>query len=205
MAKPQGMVLSGNRNPASATRTTGKGSRQKYLTFASPPWPSATGTSTLLPTAPVEPPVTAVIPVEQVVQKRKASLPLLPLFAKRTPHRTYLASRRLSHNTRLLRALPAYHLQHAESKPKAGSRGGLRSTSLLPLITSPICCANRLRELDSLPDQMGKISIGLTGRGKGSCSSLLRSILGDGYGILLPSIISLHNRNPWLQISDCNW
>ena len=92
VAKPQGTVLTGNRNPASATRTTGKGSRQKYLTFASPPWPSATGTSTLLPTAPVEPPVTAVIPVEQVVQKRKASLPLLPLFAKRTPHQTYLAS-----------------------------------------------------------------------------------------------------------------
>ena len=56
VAKPPGAVPSGNRNPASPTRTTGKGS-----TFASPPRPSATGTSTLLPTAPVEPPVTAVV------------------------------------------------------------------------------------------------------------------------------------------------
>ena len=73
VAKPSGAVPSDNWNPSSPTRTIGKGSRQK-----SPPRPSATGTSTLLPTAPVEPPVTAVVPVEQVAQKRKASSPLLP-------------------------------------------------------------------------------------------------------------------------------
>ena len=71
VAKPPGAVPSGIRNPASPIRTTGKGCRQKYLTFVSPPRPSATGRSTLLPTAPVEPPVTVVVPGEQVAQKRK--------------------------------------------------------------------------------------------------------------------------------------
>ena len=60
------------------TRTTGNGPRKKYVTFTSPPRPSVTGRSTLQPTAPVEPPVTAVVPVEQVAQKRKTSWPLLP-------------------------------------------------------------------------------------------------------------------------------
>ena len=67
-----------------------------------------------------------------------------------------------------------------------------------------------------LPDEMGKISTGLEGRCKpmliittfqgelfqqvvidktvdnATGHSLLRSLLGDGYGILLPSITSLH-------------
>ena len=92
VAKPPGAVPSGNRNPASPTRTTGKGSRQKYLTFASLPRPSVAGISSLQPTAPVEPPVTAVVP------------------SSRWP-------RRGRHHRRcrpgLLRALPAHHRRHA--------------------------------------------------------------------------------------------
>ena len=61
----------------SPTRTTREGPRQKYPTYTSTPRSSKTG-MTLLPTAPVEPPVTAVVAVEQVAQKRKASSPLPP-------------------------------------------------------------------------------------------------------------------------------
>ena len=77
VAKPPVAVPSGNRSPDSPTRTTRTGPRQKYPTYTSTPRSSNTG-STLLPTAPVEPPVTAVVPVEQVAQKRKASSPLPP-------------------------------------------------------------------------------------------------------------------------------
>ena len=82
VAKSPGTVPSGNLNPASPTRMNGKESRQKYLTFASPPLPSVAGISSFVPTTPVEPPVTAVeppvtvvVPVKQVAQKRKASSP----------------------------------------------------------------------------------------------------------------------------------
>ena len=58
-------VPSGDRSPDSPTRTTRKGPRQKYPTYTSTPRSSKTG-MTLPPTAPVEPPVTMVVPVEQV-------------------------------------------------------------------------------------------------------------------------------------------
>ena len=74
VAKPPVAVPSGNRSPDSPTRKTRKGPRQKYPTYTSTPRLSKTG-MTLLPTAPVEPPVTAVVPIEQVAQKRKASSP----------------------------------------------------------------------------------------------------------------------------------
>ena len=64
-------VPSGDRSPDSPTRTTRKGPRQKYPTYTSTPRSSKTG-MTLSPTAPVEPPVTMVVPVEQVALKRKA-------------------------------------------------------------------------------------------------------------------------------------
>ena len=44
---------------------------------------SSTGRSTLLPAAPVEPPATAAVPVEQVAQKRKATSPLPPRISTR--------------------------------------------------------------------------------------------------------------------------
>ena len=126
VAKPPGAVPSDNRNPASPT--AGRGSRQKYLTFASLPRPSVAGISSLQPTAPVEPPVTAVVPIEQVAQKRKASSPL--------PARTV---------TRPTSPPSPTRWEIARSRIKGGL--GLRSTSLLPLITSPICRTNRLRTI----------------------------------------------------------
>ena len=78
----------------------------------------------------------------------------------------------------------------------------------------------------TLQDEMGKIIIGLEGRSRpvliittfhgelfqqvvidttvnnATAHSLLRSLLGDGYGILLPSLTSLHTRHPGLQLSD---
>ena len=77
VAKPPVAGPSGNRSPPSSpTRTTRTGPRQVFPTHASTPRSSTSG-STLLPTAPVEPPVTMEVPVEQVAQKRKASSPLL--------------------------------------------------------------------------------------------------------------------------------
>ena len=73
VAKPPGAVESGNRNPASPARMTGKGPRSKLAPFTTSPKPSSTGRSTLHPTAPVEPPATAEVPVEQVALKKKAS------------------------------------------------------------------------------------------------------------------------------------
>ena len=76
VAKPPVAGPSGNRSPPSSpTRTTRTGPRQVFPTHASTPRSSTTG-STLLPAAPVEPPVTMEVPVEQVAQKRKASSPL---------------------------------------------------------------------------------------------------------------------------------
>ena len=76
VAKPLVAGPSGNRSPPSSpTRTTRTGPRQVFPTHASTPRSSISG-STLLPTAPVEPPVTMEIPVEHVAQKRKASSPL---------------------------------------------------------------------------------------------------------------------------------
>ena len=59
VAKPPWAVPSGNWNPASPARTTGKGTRSRLAHFTAPPRPSSTGRSTLHPTAPVEPLATA--------------------------------------------------------------------------------------------------------------------------------------------------
>ena len=59
VAKSPWAVPSGNWNPASPARTTGKGTRSRLAHFTAPPRPSSTGRSTLHPTAPVEPPATA--------------------------------------------------------------------------------------------------------------------------------------------------
>ena len=49
----------------------------------------------------------------------------------------------------MFRALPAHqhHRRHAESRSDPSSEGGLRSTSLLPLRTYPICHGNQLWKL----------------------------------------------------------
>ena len=96
----QGAVPSGNRDPASPARTTGKGPRSKLGPFTTPPRPSSTGRSTLHPTARVEPPATAEVPVEQVAQKRKATSPLPQQLSTRptspsSPTRWEMARRRI--------------------------------------------------------------------------------------------------------------
>ena len=75
-AKPLGAIPSGNRDTGSPARTTGKGPRSKLGPFTTPPRPSSTGRWTFHPTAPVERPATAEVPVEQGAQKRKATSPL---------------------------------------------------------------------------------------------------------------------------------
>ena len=124
VAKPLVAGPSGNRSPPSSpTRTTRTGPRQVFPTHASTPRSSISG-STLLPTAPVEPPVTMEVPVEQVAQKRKASSPL--------PSQT-------------ARAPSAHHRPDAGRQLEAGSGGGLETTSRLPWTISQTCHANRLR------------------------------------------------------------
>ena len=91
-----GAIPSGNRIPASPARTTGKEPRSSLAPFTSPPPPSSTGRSTLHPTAPVERPATAEVPVEQVAQKKNASSPL--------PHRTVTRPTSRSSPTRWERA-----------------------------------------------------------------------------------------------------
>ena len=122
VAKPPVAGPSGNRSPASSpTRTTRTGPRQMFPTHTYTPRSSTTG-STLLPAAPVEPPVTMEVPVEQVAQKRKASSPL--------PSKT------------VTRPVSPPSPRRWET---ARSRGGLESTSRLPLTRSQACRANRLR------------------------------------------------------------
>ena len=194
VAKPQVAVPSGNRSPDSPTRTTRKGPRQKYPTHTSTPRSSKSGT-TLPSTAPVEPPVTMVVPVEQVAQKTKASSPLPPKTVTR-PVRSRIRGR-----FREYISPPVDNIADLPRKPASET-------------------------WQVLPDEMGKINIGLTGRSNAilvicTCQgelfqqvvidktvdnatghALLRSLLGDGYRILLPCIINLHDKHPWLQISD---
>ena len=146
VAKPLGAVPFGNRNPASPTRTTGKGSRQKYVTFTSPPRPSVTGRSTLHPTAPVEPPATAVVPVEQVAQKRKATSPLPPRTVTRptsppSPTRWEIARSRIRGRFKDYITPPFDNIADLPRKPPSD-------------------------RWQILPDEMGKISIRLEGRSR---------------------------------------
>ena len=77
-----------------------------------------------------------------------------------------------------------------------------------------------------LPDEMGKVNIGLAGRSINKLvittsqgelfrqvvidkavdnttgHALLKSLLGDGYRVLLPCIVKLRNKHTWLQICD---
>ena len=95
VAKPPVAGPSGNRSPASSpTRTTRTGPRQMFPTHTSTLRSSTTG-STLLPAAPVEPPVTMEVPVEQVAGSGGGleSTSRLPLTRSQTCHanrlRTY--------------------------------------------------------------------------------------------------------------------
>ena len=108
-----------------------------------------------------------------------------------------------------------------------GSGGGLESTSRLPLKTPHTFRANRLRKHGRFSQRKwGKVNIGLAGRNNAilvisTCQgelfqqvvidkavdnatghALLRSLLGDGYRIMVPCIVRLHDKYPWLQISD---
>ena len=54
MTKPSGAVPSGNRNPVSTAKTSGKGATMVSAPAKSAPRPPSTGRSSLLPTAAVE-------------------------------------------------------------------------------------------------------------------------------------------------------
>ena len=199
MAKPPVAVPSGNRSPASPTRTTRTGPRQMYPTHTSTPWSSKSGT-TLPPTATME------VPVEQVAQKRKASSPLPPKTVTRpvsppSPTRWEKARSRIRGRFRDYISTPVENIADLPRKPASET-------------------------WQVLPEEMGKVNIGLTGRNNAilviyTCQgelfqqvvidktadnatghALLMSLLGDGYRILLPCVVRLHDKYPWLQISD---
>ena len=205
MAKPPVAGPSGNRSPASPTSTTRMGPRQMYPTHTSTPRSSKSG-STLPPAAPVEPPVTMEVPVEQVAQKRKASSPLPSKTVTRpvsppSPRRWETARSRIRGRFREYISPPVDNIADLPRKP-----------------------ASDMWQV--LPDEMGKVNIGLAGRSNAmlvisTCQgelfqqvvidkavdnatghALLRSLLGDGYRIMLPCIIKLQDKYPWLQISD---
>ena len=209
VAKPPVAGPSGNRSPASPTRTTRTGPRQMYPTHTSTPRSSKSG-STLPPAAPVEPPVTMEVPVEQVAQKRKASSPLPSKTVTRpvsppSPRRWETARSRIRGRFREYISPPVDNIADLPRKP-----------------------ASDMWQV--LPDEMGKVNIGLAGRNNAmlvisTCQgelfqqvvidkvidkavdnatghALLRSLLGDGYRIMLPCIIKLQDKYPWLQISD---
>ena len=135
---------SGNRSPPSSpTRTTRTGPRQVFPTHASTPRSSTSG-STLLPTAPVEPPVTMEVPVEQVAQKRKASSPLPSQTATRpvsppSPRRWETARSRIRGRFRDYISPPVDNIADLPREP-----------------------ATHVWQV--LPDEMGKVNIGLAGR-----------------------------------------
>ena len=159
VAKPPVAGPSGNRSPASPTRTTRTGPRQMYPTHTSTPRSSKSG-STLPPAAPVEPPVTMEVPVEQVAQKRKASSPLPPKTVTRpvsppSPRRWETARSRIRGRFREYISPPVDNIADLPRKP-----------------------ASDMWQV--LPDEMGKVNIGLAGRSnamlvistcQGSCSS----------------------------------
>ena len=206
VAKPLVAGPSGNRSPPSSpTRTTRTGPRQVFPTHASTPRSSTSG-STLLPTAPVEPPVTMEVPVEQVAQKRKASSPLPSQTATRpvsppSPRRWETARSRIRGRFRDYISPPVDNIADLPREP-----------------------ATHVWQV--LPDEMGKVNIGLAGRSINKLvittsqgelfrqvvidkavdnttgHALLKSLLGDGYRVLLPCILKLRNKHTWLQICD---
>ena len=146
VAKSPGAVLSGNRNPTSPARTTENGPRSKLAPFMSPPRPISTGRSTLHPTAPVERPATAEVPVEQVAQKRKASSPLSPRTVTRptsppSPTRWEIARCRIKGRFKDYITPPFDNIADLPHKP-ASDRWQI------------------------LPEEMGKINIGLEDRSR---------------------------------------
>ena len=206
VAKPLVAGPSGNRSPPSSpTRTTRTGPRQVFPTHASTPRSSTSG-STLLPTAPVEPPVTMEVPVEQVAQKRKASSPLPSQTATRpvsppSPRRWESAPSRIRGRFRDYISPPVDNIADLPREPAA-------------------------HVWQVLPDEMGKVNIGLAGRSINKLvittsqgelfrqvvidkavdnttgHALLKSLLGDGYRVMLPCILKLRNKHTWLQICD---
>ena len=206
VAKPPVAGPSGNRSPPSSpTRTTRTGPRQVFPTHASTPRSSTTG-STLLPAAPVEPPVTMEVPVEQVAQKRKASSPLPSQTATRpvsppSPRRWETARSRIRGRFREYISPPVEKIADLPREP-----------------------ATHVWQV--LPDEMGKVNIGLAGRSNSKLvittsqgelfqqvvidkavdnttgHALLKSLLGDGYRVLLPCIVKLWDNYTWLQICD---
>ena len=205
VAKPPVAGPSGNRSPASPTRTTRTGSRQMNRTHTSTPRSSKSG-STLPPAAPVEPPVTMEVPVEQVAQKRKASSPLPSKTVTRpvsppSPRRWETARSRIRGRFREYISPPVDKIADLPREP---------ATNIWPVLL----------------DEMGKVNIGLAGRSNSKLvittsqgelfrqvvidkavdnttgHALLRSLLGDGYRVLLPCIVKLRDKYTWLQISD---
>ena len=197
VAKPPVAGPSGNRSPASPTRTTRTGPRQMFPTHTSTPRSSTTG-STLPPAAPVEPPVTMEVPVEQVAQKRKTvTRPVSPP----SPRRWETARSRIRGRFREYISSPVDKIADLPREP---------ATNIWQV----------------LPDEMGKVNIGLAGRSNSKLvittsqgelfrqvvidkavdnttgHALLRSLLGDGYRVLLPCIVKLRDKYTWLQISD---
>jgi hypothetical protein len=146
------------------------------------------------------------VPVEQVAQKRKASSPLPSQTATRpvsppSPRRWETARSRIRGRFREYISPPVDKIADLPREP-----------------------ATHLWQV--LPDEMGKVNIGLAGRSNSKLvittsqgelfrqvvidkavdnttgHALLKSLLGDGYRVLLPCIVKLRDKYTWLQICD---
>ena len=193
----------------------------------------ATGAQILQPGRPGRGLDKSILPIRLPLGRQKLEvLFFLQLRLSRQLQRWFPSSRWLRRgrhhrrcHPRRSRALSAHHRRHAGRQLEAGSGGGLEyiSPPVDNIADLPRKPASETWQV--LPDEMGKINIGLTGRNKpllviSTCQgelfqqvvidktvdnatghSLLTSLLGDGYRILLPCMINLHV-HPWLQISD---
>ena len=146
------------------------------------------------------------VPVEQVAQKRKASSPLPSQTATRpvsppSPRRWESARSRIRGRFRDYISPPVENIADLPREPAA-------------------------HVWQVLPDEMGKVNIGLAGRSINKLvittsqgelfrqvvidktvdnttgHALLKSLLGDGYRVMLPCILKLRNKHTWLQICD---
>ena len=208
MAQPQVAVPSGTRTPTWPSKTGGKDATYRSGSWTTASRPPPVRPSTPLLTAPVELPMPLVTLVERVALKRKA----LRLMPRQTP------SIRPTSRT----MPPCWELAHAQIKGMFRDYITPPLETIEELLHEPPSC-----RWQQLPMEMGKINIGLVDEDTRSTlvithlhgdlyqqvvidrrvdnntgHLLLRSVFGNHYRMLVPSLTSIRQRCPWLQLQD---